>query len=146
MSHFVKSTEVPSVPKCLLSLHLHVDDKLIALRPGHSPSELCLLFSVHLLTHRAARGHGCRYEAAPAQVPNEKHFWISKPLLISMNETLCVDGLSPAPHEQCNCLKLLKMPEDRLIQFTIPASPWDLKKCFTVIHLAKSIDGLYYVL
>lgn len=85
-------------------------------------------------------------EGAPVQVPNEKHSWISELLLISMNETLCVDGLSPAPHEQYNCLKLLKMPEDRLIQSTIPASPWDLKKCFTVIHLAKSIDGLYYVL
>lgn len=55
MSHSVKSMEVHSVTKCLLSLHLHVDDKLIALRPGHRAAELCLLFGAHLLIHGASQ-------------------------------------------------------------------------------------------
>lgn len=39
-----------------LFLHLYVEDKLIALRPGRSSSELCLLSNVHLLTHAASQG------------------------------------------------------------------------------------------
>ena len=98
MSHFVKSVEVHSATKCLLSLHLHVDDKLNALKSGHSSSELYLLFSVHLLSHRASQEAECHEKGTPLQVPNKNHFWISEPLLISMNETLCVVGLShPTP-------------------------------------------------
>lgn len=84
------SMEVCSAAQCLLSLCLHVDDKLIALRPGHSSFELCLLLSSHLFAHKGAE---CHQEGAPIQVADEKHFWISEPLLIFMNEALCVGGL-----------------------------------------------------
>ena len=69
---------------------LHMDDKLIALRPGHSSSELCLLHSSHLFAHKGAEYH---HKGAPIQVADEKHFWISEPLLIFMNEAFCVGGL-----------------------------------------------------
>lgn len=50
------------------------DDRLIALRPGHSSSELCLLFSAHLLTHTHLKVAECHYKRAPLQVPNERGF------------------------------------------------------------------------
>ena len=67
-----------------------MDDKLIALRPGHSSSELCLLRSSHLFAHKGAEYY---HKGAPIQVADEKHFWISEPLLIFMNEAFCVGGL-----------------------------------------------------
>ena len=88
--------EVWSATQCLLSLCLYVDDKLIALRPGHSSSELCLLLSSHLFAHKGAEYH---HKGAPIQVADEKHFWISEPLLIFTNEAFCVGGLfSPMNH------------------------------------------------
>ena len=99
----------------------------------------CLLIQPH-------EGAECHYKGAPLQVPNEKHCWISETLLISVNETFCAGGLFSPQKQCCNHLKLLKIPKDRLVQSTIPASPWELKKCFTVTHLAKSAGGLYYVL
>ena len=69
---------------------LHMDDKLIALRPGHSSSELCLLRSSHLFAHKGAEYY---HKGAPIQVADEKHFWIPEPLLIFMNEVFCVGGL-----------------------------------------------------
>lgn len=119
MSHFVKSMEAYTATKCLLFLHLHMDDKLIALRPGHSSLELCLCSMGTCLLTEYHKGAECQ-KGAPLQVPDERHFWFSEPLLISMNKTLCVGGLFFPPHKQCcNHLTLLKIPKDCLVQSTI---------------------------
>ena len=142
------SVEVCSAAQCLLSLCLHVDDKLIALRPGHSSSLSPAQFAPVCSQRSWMPSEGSTYSGGRWKALLD--FWA----FANFHEWSSLCWWAFFPHQPCgHHLKWLKIPKDCLVQSTIPASPWELKKVlywhsFGKIHrwalLCFKVQGLAF--